>query len=70
MTYLKVNFTGKLTVHTCTVSWFFAKVHTLSNGMICIYIVLKAKDYTLKQWTPRKYITIFVKQNNIECSYN
>lgn len=57
---------GKLTVHACKVAWFFAKVHTctLSNRMI--YIVLKARDYTLKQWTTRKYmyITIFIKQNN------
>lgn len=49
ITYLKVNLIGKLTVHAFTVAWFFAKVHTLSNRMICIYIVLKARDYTLKQ---------------------
>lgn len=46
--YLKFNFIGKLIVYICIVLWFFVKVYMLSNGMICIYIVLKVKDYILK----------------------
>lgn len=46
--YLKVNFIGKLIVYVCIVVWFFVKVYMLSNCMICIYIVLKVRDYILK----------------------
>lgn len=46
--YLKVNFIGKLIVYVFIVVWFFVKVYMLSNCMICIYIVLKVRDYILK----------------------